>query len=150
MHLTRKVEGVGHKLSMDNYFSSMQLFSAPCNRKMNSFGTVCQNRQGMPANFEPKTLKLKKGEVCKVKGGTRAVLVRQDRDLTPHQRAQPPSPPPPQVILCSKKEMHQNLCPFSYNKSVGFVDLSNMTAISYSISCKSRKWPKKHYLTELS
>jgi hypothetical protein len=28
------VEGVGHKLSLDNYFSSMQLFSALHNRKI--------------------------------------------------------------------------------------------------------------------
>jgi len=73
MHPTRKVEGVGHKLSIDNYFSSMQLFSALHNRKISTFGTVSQNRQGMPANFGPKTLKLKKGDICKVKGGTSAV-----------------------------------------------------------------------------
>jgi hypothetical protein len=59
------MEGVGHKLSMGNYFSSMQLFSALHNRKINSSGTVSQNRQDMPANFRPKTLKLKKGDICK-------------------------------------------------------------------------------------
>jgi hypothetical protein len=133
MNLTRKVDGVGHKLSMDKYFSLIQLFSALRNRKINSFGTVCQNRQGMPANFEPKTLKLKKGDVCKVKGGTSAVCwLRQHRDLPPHQRAQHP-PSPHQVILWSKKEMYQNLCPLSYNKSMGFVDLSDMMANSHRI-----------------
>jgi len=70
--LTRKLEGVGHILSMDNYFSSVQLFSALHNMK-NSFGTACQNRQGMPANIGPKILKLKKGDICKVKGVTSGV-----------------------------------------------------------------------------
>jgi hypothetical protein len=74
MHLTRKVKCIVHKLFMDNYFSSLQLFSALCNRIINCCGIVCQNRHGKPANFGPNTLKWKKGgNVCKVKVGTSAV-----------------------------------------------------------------------------
>jgi hypothetical protein len=74
LQLTRNAEGVGHKLFMDNYFSP-QLFSDLHNRKITSCGTVHHNRQGMPANFGPKTLKLKKGDIIyKVKGGISTVL----------------------------------------------------------------------------
>jgi hypothetical protein len=74
LKLVRKVEGVGHKLFMDTYFSSPQLFSDLCSRKINSCSTIRHNRKGMPANFGPKMLKLKKGDLlCKVKGGASAV-----------------------------------------------------------------------------
>jgi hypothetical protein len=48
LQLTREVEGVGHKLFMDNYFSLPQLFSDLYYRKINCCGTICHNRQGMP------------------------------------------------------------------------------------------------------
>jgi hypothetical protein len=55
-------------LHMDNYFSLPQLFSDLYGRKMNSCSTIPHNRKGMPANSEPKMLKLKKGDLlCKVK-----------------------------------------------------------------------------------
>jgi hypothetical protein len=48
LQLTREMEGVRHKLFMDNYFSLPQLFSDLYNRKINCCGTICHNRQGMP------------------------------------------------------------------------------------------------------
>jgi hypothetical protein len=40
LHLVRRVEGVGHKLYMDNYFSSPSLFKDLHQRKINCCGTV--------------------------------------------------------------------------------------------------------------
>jgi hypothetical protein len=73
LKLIRKVESVRHKLFMDNYFSLPKLFS-----DLYSCDTIPDNGKGMPANFGPKMLKLKKGDLlCEVKGGTSALLERQ-------------------------------------------------------------------------
>ena len=43
-HLTYRVEGLGHKLFMDNFFSSPRLFDDLLRRKIHSCGTVWPNR----------------------------------------------------------------------------------------------------------
>jgi hypothetical protein len=45
-HLTRKVEGHRHKLYMDNFFSSPDLFDDLTERKINCCGTVGLNKKG--------------------------------------------------------------------------------------------------------
>jgi len=78
-HLTRRVEGLGHKLFMDNFFSSPRLFGDLDGHKINSCGTVWPNRKDMPRDFGPKKLKLKRGNVrVKTRGGLTA-LVWKDR-----------------------------------------------------------------------
>jgi len=61
--LTRRVEGLGHKLFMDNFFSSPRLFDDLNGHKINSCRTVRPNRKDMPRDFGPKKLKLKRGDV---------------------------------------------------------------------------------------
>jgi hypothetical protein len=56
LELVQKVEGAGHKLFMDNYFTSPKLFNDLHHRKINACGTVCHNRKEMPPNFSPKPL----------------------------------------------------------------------------------------------
>ena len=51
-HLTRRVEGLGHKLFMDNFFSSPRLFDDLDGHKINSRGTVRPNRKDMPRETE--------------------------------------------------------------------------------------------------
>jgi hypothetical protein len=46
-----KVGGVGHKIFMDNYFTSLKLFNDVHHRKINAYGTVHVNRKEMPPNF---------------------------------------------------------------------------------------------------
>jgi len=62
-HLTCRVEGLGHKLFMDNFFSSPRLFDDFLRRKIHSCGTVRPNRKDMPSDFKPKKLKLTKGNI---------------------------------------------------------------------------------------
>jgi len=62
-HLTHRVEGLGHKLLMDNFFSSPRLFDDLDGHKINSCGTVRPNRKYMPCDFGPKELKLKRGDI---------------------------------------------------------------------------------------
>jgi hypothetical protein len=50
--LTRRVENVGHKHYMDNFFSSPDLFDDLHSRKVNCCGTVRLNRKGMPQELK--------------------------------------------------------------------------------------------------
>jgi hypothetical protein len=49
--LTRRMEGVNHKLYMDNFFSSLDIYDDLHTRTINSCGTVTQNHKGMPGDF---------------------------------------------------------------------------------------------------
>jgi hypothetical protein len=62
-HLTCRVESLGHKIFMDNLFSSPRLFDDLDRCKINSCGTVRSNRKDMPYNFGLKKLKLKRGDI---------------------------------------------------------------------------------------
>ena len=76
-------------------------------QKINRCGTVHHNRQGMPADFGLKTLKLKEGDIIrKVKGGTSTVCWKDKRDHLLNNRLNPQH----QVTLWTKQEMHQNIC----------------------------------------
>jgi len=55
-HLTSRVEGLGHKIFMDNFFSSPRLFDHLERCKINSCRTVEPNRRDMPCDFGPKQL----------------------------------------------------------------------------------------------
>jgi len=70
--LTRKIEGRGHKLYTDNFFSSPELFDDLAKKQIYCCGTVRPNRKGMPQNLRPKTTKLKRADI----------LVRTRADLT--------------------------------------------------------------------
>jgi hypothetical protein len=51
----RKV-GFGHKIFMDDHFTSLELFSGLHHRKINVCSTVHHNREEIPPNFSPKHL----------------------------------------------------------------------------------------------
>jgi hypothetical protein len=76
LHLVRRVEGVGHKQYMDNYFSPPSLFKDLHQRKINWCGTVRYTRKGMPPYFSPRVLKLKRGEISvQAKGNLTAAML---------------------------------------------------------------------------
>jgi len=58
--LVARNEYVGHKLYMDNFFSSPKLFDNLQTKTINCCGTVRPNRKGMPKNFGHK-MKMKRG-----------------------------------------------------------------------------------------
>jgi len=82
-HLTSRVEGLGHKIFMDSFFSSPRLFDDLDRRKINSYGTVWRNRKDMPCDLGPKQLKLKRGDVrVRTRGGLTCIsLEGQTRSL---------------------------------------------------------------------
>ena len=78
-HLTSKIEGLGHKIFMDNFFLSARLFDDLDRRKINFCGTVWPNRRDMRSDFGTKQLKSKRGDVrVRTRGGL-TVLVWKDR-----------------------------------------------------------------------
>jgi hypothetical protein len=46
-------EGLGHKIFMDNYFTSPGLFDDLFQRKINACGTFCHDKRGMPRDIGP-------------------------------------------------------------------------------------------------
>jgi len=78
-HLTCTVEGLGHKLFMDNFFSSPRLFDNLLRHKIHLCGAVLPNRKDMPSDFRPKKLKLTKGDVQVRTRGNLTVLAWKDR-----------------------------------------------------------------------
>jgi hypothetical protein len=56
-----KVKGMGHKLHMDNFFSSPDIYDNLHTRVINYCGTARQNHKGIPRGLDKKTLKLKQG-----------------------------------------------------------------------------------------
>ena len=79
--LMRKI-GRGHKLYMDNFFSSPELFDDLGNKQIYCCGTVRPNRKGIPQDLKPKTTKLKRGDIhIRTRADLTAILWRDKRDL---------------------------------------------------------------------
>jgi hypothetical protein len=61
--LCRRIEWAEHKLYMDNFFSSPDLFDELITKKISCCGTVRLNRKGLPQDLRNRRLGLKKGEI---------------------------------------------------------------------------------------
>ena len=80
--LTKKIERRGHKLYMDNFFSSPELFDDLVKKQIYCCGIVRPNRKGMPQDLRPKTTKLKRGDThVRTRAGLTAILWRDKRDV---------------------------------------------------------------------
>jgi hypothetical protein len=142
LQLIRRVEGFGHKLFMDNYFSSPALFDDLLQRKINSCGTVRIDRRELPRDIRPRSMKLKRGDlVTRVKGSLSVVRWKDKRDVFVLTNMHPPPfegnfvdengrAPKPQVIE-------------DYNAHMGYVDKSDRMVNSYGIARRTWKWTKK-------
>ena len=79
--LTRQIEGCGHKLYMDNFFSSPELFDDLVKKQIYCCGTVRPKRGGMPPDLEPKTKKLKRVDIyIRLRADLTAILWWEKRD----------------------------------------------------------------------
>jgi len=142
INLTRRVEGFGHKLYMDNFFSSPDLFDALAQKKISCCGTVRLNRKGMPKDLEPKTLRLKRGDIpARTSGDLMAVVWRDKRDVCLLTNIYDPST---EGNYCDE---HGNAIKLAvvadYNHHMGHVDNADRMANSYTASCQTWKWTKK-------
>jgi hypothetical protein len=76
--LTRKVQGCGHKLYVDNFFFlPLRLFEDLAMTKIYCCGTVRPNRKGMQQDLGPRKMKIKRGDLhVRTRGDLTAILWR--------------------------------------------------------------------------
>jgi len=124
-YLTSRVEGLGHKIFMDNFFSSPRLFDHLDRCKINSCGTVQPNRRDMHHDFAPKQLKLKMGDVrVRTRRGLTALVWKDRREVYMLTNM---DPPPAEGKFCDNSN-----CPMKphvmewYNRNIGYVDNSDL------------------------
>ena len=147
-HLTSRVQGLGHKIFMDNFFSSPRLFDDLDRRKINSCGTVRPNRRDMPSDFGPKQLKLKRADVrVMTRGGLTALVWKDRREVCMLTNM---DPPPAEGNVCddSNRPVKPNIVEW-YNRHMGYVDSFDRMSYSYSMSRRTFKWTTKlffHFL----
>ena len=129
---------------MDIFFSSPRLFDDLERCKINSCGTVWPNRRNMPHDFEPKQLKLKKGDVrVRTRQGLKA-LVWKDRQEV--YMLTDMDPPLAEGNFCdnSNHPVKPHIVE-RYNQHMGYVDNADHMANSYSMSRPSG--PRNYFST---
>jgi len=81
-NLTRGVAGFGHKLYMDNFYSSPDLYDDLAQKKIFCCGMVRLHRKGMPKDLKPKILRLKRGDIrVRTRSDLMAVVWKDKRDI---------------------------------------------------------------------
>jgi hypothetical protein len=79
---TRRLERVGHRLFIDNFFSSPDFLDDLHTRDINCYRTVRQNCKGMPRCFDSRILKLKWGDThARVRGKLSALVWKDRKDV---------------------------------------------------------------------
>ena len=151
LQVIRRVEGLGHKVFMDSYFTSPALFDDLFQRKINACGTVRHDRRGMPRDIGPKSLKMKRGDiVTRVRGKLRAVRWKDRRDV--YILTNMHSPPVEGNFTDDSGHAIKPRVVEDYNAYMGFVDKSDRMVNSYGISRRTWKWTKKlfFHLTDMT
>ena len=129
MKLTKCIEGKGHKLYMDNYFCSPDLFKDLLEeRQINSCGTIRPNRKHFP-KFQEKSIRGK--TYAKFSCGMTAIRWTDKRDV--YMLTNMHKPPKLVNDTTGKEETSKLGIIQDYNKHMGYVDLSHRMAISYSL-----------------
>ena len=137
--LTRRVQWRGHKLHMDNYFSSPDLYNDLTKQKINCHGTVRPNRKGMP-DFT--STELKQGDVRVRKSGDMTAVVWKDK-CNVHMLTNMHDPPAEGNFWDESGNALKPETVDHYNQHMGYVAKSDRMANSYSISCRTWKCTKK-------
>jgi len=74
LQLIQSTEGLGQKLLLDNYVTSLALFVYLFQHKINACGTVRRDKCGMPQDTGRISLKMRRGDiVTRARGNLRAV-----------------------------------------------------------------------------
>jgi hypothetical protein len=121
--LTTRTENFGHKIYMDNFFSSPDLFNDLHTKAINCCGTVRPNRKGMPRDFGTK-LRLKRGDLKTRVRGDFAAIVWKDKQNVNMLTNMHRSPAKGNF----RDEYGNALKPATvqdYNRHMGYVDKSN-------------------------
>jgi hypothetical protein len=63
LQVIQGVEGLGHKIFMENCFTLSAMFDNVFQRKINAFGTFRHGRCGLPQDIGLNSLKMKRGDI---------------------------------------------------------------------------------------
>ena len=131
--------GKGYCVTMDNFYTSPELFEVLIQNKTDAYGTVRSNRRNLPPDF-PKE-KLKKGEVAAWQKGKMIALKWKDKKdvcliSTVHNAAS--------SIVKTKKgqEILKPNLVLDYNHTMGGVDKADQELTYYPVM---RKQQKRYY-----
>lgn len=145
--MAKTIKGKGHKLFMDNFFSSPDLYHfLHSEMKVNCCGTVRKNRKKFPKDMVMK--KMARGSTTtRFANGMTALCWKDKREVLMLSNMHLPSN---QVQKNENKEKPPIVA--DYNKHMGYVDLSDRMANSYSFGRRTLKWTKKlfFHLLDLS
>jgi len=137
--LTEKIQGRGHKLYMDYYFSSLDLFDDLITKQIYCCGTVRPNRKGMPQDLGPKRMTLKRGDLqVRTRGDLTTILWRDKHDVRVLTNIHD-APAEGNFSDTNGKAIKLQIVA-DYNRHMGYVDKGDRMANSYSISCRTWKW----------
>ena len=135
----RRVEGLDHKIFMDNYFTSPALFDDLFRRKINACRIVRHDRRGMPRDIGPKSLKMKRGGIAtRVRGTLRAVRWKGRRDV--YILKNMPAPPVEGNVTDQSGQAIKPRVVEYYNAYMGLEDKSDIMVNSYGIDRRTWKW----------
>ena len=131
-NLTSGVEGFGHKLYMDNFFSSPDLFDDLTQKKISCCGTVRLHKKGMPKDFKPKTPRLKHGDIrVGTRGDLTAVVWKDKGDVCFLTNIHDP---PREGNYHEHRNAIKLAIVADYNRHMGHVDDADRMANSYTAS----------------
>jgi hypothetical protein len=149
INVTCRVEGLGHNIFMDNFFSFPRLLDDWDRSKINSRMTVRPNRKYMPRDFGPKQMKLKRGDIReRTRGSLTAALYGQDRREV--YMLTNTNPPPAEGNFCDDCKCPMKLHTVQwYNWHIGYVENSGHMANTHSMSRRTFKWTTKLYFSFL-
>jgi len=125
--LTRKTEGRGHKLYMENLFSSPELYDDLAKKQIYCCGTFRLKMRVMPKDIAPKIIKLKSGDIHVRTSADLTAIFWQDKTdicmLTNIHNA------PVEVIFCNEGGKATKLqTVMDYNHHMVYVDKSDRMA----------------------
>ena len=139
LQIIRRVEGMGHKIVMDNYFTSPALFGDLFQRKISACGTVRHDKRGMPRDIGPKSLKMKRGDIAtRIRGTLRAVWWKDRWDVYVLSNMHAPAFEG-NFTQISDQAIKPRVVE-DYNAYVGFVNKSEGMVNSYAIARRTWKW----------
>ncbi|PNF42631.1 hypothetical protein B7P43_G01270 [Cryptotermes secundus] len=130
--LCRRIEGLGHKQYMDNFFSSPDLFDELMTKNITCCGTVRPNWKGLPDDFRRRQFQLKKGDIrVRVRQNLTALVWKDKRDV--YILTNMHSPPAEGSFCDEHGNAMKPAIVANYNKHMGYLDKADRMANSYSI-----------------
>ena len=136
------MEGLGHKLYVDSYFSSPALFDDLFGKIINCCRTVRNDRRGMPKDISSRAMKSKKGDIITRVRGNKSIVCWKDKcDVCVLTNMHTP---PVEGNFCDESGHAVKPCVIEdYNVHMGYVDKSDRMVNSYGIARRTCKWTKK-------